>query len=226
LGGGGRRDDDGPLPRRAEGAAGVLEALRLAIDALREADSAETSQQVLEGWDDVIDAFYREVEKRCTDLLALQQPVAGDLRLILSSFKIVTDLERVGDLSLNLAQYAASGGAFLLVPRSRVVELAEHAQKMFEDALRAFRKDDAELAKGLIERDLKLNAEFDSLRTETLRQLVKSVGEQHTVPLAAEIAGDAVTALLSIRDIERIGDHAENIGRRIVYWLTGEAKYL
>ena len=81
----------------------VLERLRMGLDALERKDE-DLAWGVIDG-DDEVNGLYLDLERDCIDLLALQQPVAGDLRFIAASFKIITDLERVGDLATNLGEY-------------------------------------------------------------------------------------------------------------------------
>jgi phosphate transport system protein len=202
----------------------VVEGLRLGLRALRDHD-----RQIAEGldeWDDTIDAKTLEIEKECTDLLALQQPVAVDLRLILSAFKIVTDLERVADLAVNLGEYAMASEAFVLVPKEKLLALGGFACKMIEDGLRAFHERDVEGAKAVIFRDREMDQRCWDLRTEVLTQIIRSARQTLSDEAARKIAGNVITVLWSIRDLERVGDHAVNICARTIYWLTANPEYI
>ncbi len=202
----------------------VVEGLRLGLRALRDHD-----REIAEGldeWDDQIDALHLEIEKECTDLLALQQPVAVDLRLILSAFKIVTDLERVADLAVNLGEYAMASEAFVLVPKEELLALGGFACEMIEDSLRAFHERSVEEAKAVIFRDREMDQRCWDLRTEVLTQIIRSARQTLSDEAARKLAGNVITVLWSIRDLERVGDHAVNICARTIYWLTANPEYI
>ena len=202
----------------------VDEGLAMGLKALRDHDR-EVAES-LDDWDDTVDAKTLEIEKRCTDLLALQQPVAVDLRLILSAFKIVTDLERVADLAVNLGEYAMASEAFVLVPKEELLGLGEFARGMLRDALKAFHDRDVEEAKAVIFRDREMDQRCWNLRTEVLTQIIRSARQTLSDEEARELAGNVITVMWSIRDLERVGDHAVNICARTIYWLTANPEYI
>jgi phosphate transport system protein len=202
----------------------VLEGLRMGLQAIREHDRALA--EGLDEWDDTVDQMALDMEKKCTDLLALQQPVAVDLRLIISVFKIVTDLERVADLAVNLGEYALVSEAFVLVPKEELLDLGLFACSMLADSLQAFRARDLEKAKEVIQRDRQMDQRCWDLRTEMLTEIIRSAGKAHTKKQAKGIADNTITVLWSIRDLERVGDHAVNICARTIYWLTASPKYI
>lgn len=202
----------------------VLEGLRMGLQAIRDHDRALGAS--LDDWDDTPDQLALEIEKKCTDLLALQQPVAVDLRLIVSVFKIVTDVERVADLAVNLGEYALVSEAFVLVPKEELLNLGQLARHMLEDALEAFRTRDLARSKEVIKRDHELDQRCWDLRTEVLTEIIRSAGKAHSSKEAKKIADNTITVLWSIRDLERIGDHAVNICARTIYWLTANPEYI
>lgn len=180
----------------------------------------------LDAWDDAIDDRTLEVEHQCTNLLALQQPVAIDLRQILSAFKIVTDLERVADLAVNLGEYALESEAFVLVSQGELKQLGELADGMLHDALEAFRHKDTEKARKVIKRDRDMDQGCWNLRSAVLTEIIRTASERTSSEQAQEIADDIITVLWSIRDLERIADHAVNICARTIYWLEADSTYI
>ncbi len=202
----------------------VMEGLKMGLRALREHD--RTLAESLDEWDETVDQSALEIEKTCTDLLALQQPVAVDLRLIISAFKIVTDLERVADLAVNVGEYSLVSEAFVLVPKEELLQLGEIASGMLSDSLEAFRTKDVARAKQAIARDRVMDQRCWDLRTEMLTQIIQRAKHAHTSEQAKRIAGNTITVLWSIRDLERVADHTVNIGARTIYWLTANPEYI
>jgi phosphate transport system protein len=202
----------------------TLEGLRMGLQAIRDHDMALAES--LDEWDDAIDDLNLTMEKKCTDLLALQQPVAVDLRLIVSVFKIVTDLERIADLAVNLGEYAMASEAFVLVPKGELLALGDFACEMLKDCLRAFQEKDPEEAREVIFRDRVMDQSCWDLRTEVLTQIIRSARQTLSDEEAREIAGNVITVLWSIRDLERVADHAVNICARTIYWLTANPEYI
>jgi len=202
----------------------VIEGLELGLKAIRDHD-----REIAEGldeWDDEVDDLTLEIERQCTDLLARQQPVAIDLRLIVSVFKIVTDLERAADLAVNLGEYAMVSEAFVLVPKEELLKLGSFACEMLEDSLEAFRAKDIERAKEVILRDREMDQRCWDLRTEVLTRLISGARRTRSASKAEKIATNTITVLWSIRDLERVADHAVNICARTIYWLTANPEYI
>ncbi|MFT4883361.1 MAG: phosphate transport system protein [Natronomonas sp.] len=189
----------------------------LAVLETRDADDART---VIEG-DDEINERYLALEGDCIGLFALQQPVAGDLRFIASTFKILTDLERVADLATNLAAYAVE------VERDRYSEVdvrhvGERTAAMVEDALAAYRDADADTARDIAARD----DDVDRLCETASRTVIEDLLRTDYGDDAAARLEDASRLLLMIRDLERVGDHAVNVCARIVYMAEHDAALL
>ncbi len=197
----------------------VLEGLDLGLRALREHDRALAES--LDAWDDQVDELNFSIEKECLDLLALQQPVAIDLRLITSVFKIITDLERAADLAVNVGQYGMDVGVFVLVPKEELMALGEFAREMLREAVDAFVSKDIERSHEIIRRDEQMDERCWQLRRRVLAKLLELAREAHSPQEAKEFVDDVIPVLWSIRDLERVGDHAVNISERTIYMVTG-----
>jgi phosphate transport system protein len=154
-----------------------------------------------------------EIDGRCVKLLALHQPMAVDLRMILSAVKINTDLERVGDLAINIAEAALrylahpSVNELIDIPR-----MADIAQTMLRDALDAFVTRDTALAQRVLDAD----DELDALKTQVFRDLLTYMLQS---PQTIEPALDLI---LVSRHLERIGDHATNIAEDVIFMVSAK----
>ncbi|MFC4407484.1 phosphate signaling complex protein PhoU [Haloarchaeobius iranensis] len=191
--------------------------LSLALDAL---DGDETAAHRVVDGDDAVNQTYVALENRCLDLFALQQPVASDLRIVAASFKIITDLERIGDLASNLGTYALTEQRSS-VPEVDVVALAEDVQAMVEDGMTAYAERDVEACYELADRDDRVDA--NGLRAS--EQLVRALIEREHVTDAwsvERVLDDVSRLLLTVRDLERIGDHAVNIAARTAYMVEND----
>jgi phosphate transport system protein len=196
----------------------VQDRLRTALEALEGKDE-ELAWQVIEG-DHEVNQMYLDLEQDCIDLLALQQPVAGDLRFIAASFKVITDLERVGDLAVNLADYTmeAERDAF---PEVDIQEIGQRTISMIEDAMAAYQAEDAEACYAIADRDDDVDERCERASELVMRDLI----ERETVDSEAEterLMQDVYRLLLTIRDLERIGDHAVNIAARTLYMVEND----
>ena len=168
--------------------------------------------QVLRG-DEPINELHIEIDKRCFQLLALHQPMAVDLRAIVAAVKINTDLERVGDLAVNISEAAKRYA--LHPPVKQVIDIprmGDIAQSMLRDALDSFVRRDMTLAQQVLDEDDKL----DSLKTQIFRELLTIMLED---PVTVE---PAIDLILISRHLERIGDHATNIAEDAVYAAAAE----
>ncbi|MFB6354844.1 MAG: phosphate signaling complex protein PhoU [Halobacteriales archaeon] len=193
----------------------VLERLRLGLDALEQKDD-ELAWQVIEG-DDEINELYLELEQDCIDLLALQQPVAGDLRFIAASFKIITDLERIADLAVNLGDYALDARRDVF-PDVDIQGVGDVVLEMVEDSMTAYDEEDTEACFDIAARDDDVDAECTRASQVVVRDLIETQLEDgHDEDTVEELMTDVQRLLLTIRDLERIGDHAVNIAARTLY---------
>lgn len=152
------------------------------------------------------------IEERCLDILAKHQPVAVDLRRVCAALKINADLERIGDLALNLAERTESLVEFpeVGVPQ-KLEEMVDVALDMVRDARRSFVELDASLAHAVRERD----DEVDNMNEEVIHRLLRRMEED-----PAQVAG-YLHVFSASRIVERIGDHATNIAEDVIYLVSG-----
>lgn len=183
----------------------VRESVRGIVE--REHDAIEA---VLAG-DEPINDLHMEIDDRCFKLLALHQPMAADLRVIVAAVKINTDLERVGDLAVNIAE---AGKRYLQHPQVKplidIPRMGELAQKMLRDALDAFVRRDMALAEAVLAADDTL----DALKTQIFRELLTYMLQ------APETIEPALDLILISRHLERIGDHATNVAEDVIFILS------
>lgn len=178
--------------------------------ALRDLD-LELADETIE-MDNNIDDSAEDIEKSATHLLALQHPLAGDLRLIIASIKVATDLERISDLGINIAEIAKSIEGEHVKPLIDIPKMAEITEDMLQKSLQAFENLDVELAKEAAARD----DEVDKLFYGTWMELINMMVEDPT------IITNATHLLFVLRYLERIGDHVSNICESVIYIANGE----
>ena len=182
------------------------EQVRTAVKGLVDRDHA-LIDQVLVG-DDPLNSLHIEIDNRCFTLLALYQPMAADLRTIVAAVKINTDLERVGDLAVNIAEAARRYASHPPVKKLiDIPRMATIAQTMLRDALDAFVRRDTDLAQQVLNEDDRL----DSLKTQIFRELLTYMLQD---PSTIEPALDLI---LISRHLERIGDHATNVAEDVIF---------
>lgn len=189
----------------------VLGQLLRALEAL-ETDDHDVARGVIES-DDQINQRYLELEGDCIDLVALQQPVASDLRFVAASFKILTDLERIGDLATNLARYAFAGSSEITA-EIRIQKIGETAYNQVREAIDAYVDADTEACRALADRDDELDAACQNASEAVVRELIAGEPDRWDIE---QLLDDVSRLLLTIRDLERIGDHAVNIAGRTLY---------
>jgi len=177
-----------------------------AIDALKRRDRALAEEIFAD--DQAIDRLEIEIDERCIRLLALRQPVGQDLRFIISALKIVTDLERVGDHAVNIAQSAIKLSAEPeLKPLIDIPRMAAIATRMLTEALDAFVRNDAAAARAILTED----DEVDHLKTQIFRELLSYMLEK------PESITRALELILVSRNLERVGDLATNVAEEVVF---------
>jgi len=196
----------------------VHDRLLNAMEALVAVDEARAD--VIGKGDDEIDDTYVEIEKQCSDLLALQQPVASDLRLITASFKIITDLERIGDKVVNLTDYTKLLRKRRILDEEDIRELGSFSSEMLEDALKYYEERDLDGARELVERDDRMDEMCENSTNEILGHLIEKESETLTTEEATQLGQQVSTELLTIRDLERVADHATNIAARTIYLVS------
>jgi phosphate transport system protein len=184
----------------------VEDQIRRVMRALIERDDA-LAQDVI-ARDQQVDAYDNEVDETCVSLLALHQPTAGDLRFITTAMKIVTDLERMGDQAVNIAQRVLElNREPQLKPYIDLPRMATSAQRMVKESLDAFVARDTELARKVLGED----AEVDALKEQIFRELLTFMMEDaRTIPRAIRL-------ILISRFLERLADHATNIAEMVIY---------
>jgi phosphate transport system protein len=159
-----------------------------------------------------INRLEREIDQAALDLLAMEQPMAIDLRFILSVIKINADLERVGDAAKSISDRVRSmeqmAQADLPVDIPRMAELAE---EMVRKSLQAFIEGDAELARSI----LTMDDAVDAMNRAAYKALTKVMEEQ------SHLAPQALNALMISRALERVADHATNIAEDVIFWVQG-----
>jgi phosphate transport system protein len=186
------------------------QAIELAVRALTERDE-KAAQQVLEHEQD-INTIERDIDELGFDLLAMQQPMAVDLRFILAIIKINADLERVGDQAVNVAQRALDLMQFPPVELPiDLARMAEIASDMVRTALESFLAGDADRAQGVLETD----DQVDRMNREIFTVVSSAIKEQ------PEMARQALDTLIVARNLERIADHATNIAEDVIFWKRG-----
>ena len=187
------------------------ERVRACIDALESRDLGVVAQVM--GGDEPINQLHIEIDNRCFRLLALYQPMATDLRAIVSAVKINTDLERVGDLAVNIAEAAQRYTTH--PPVKKLIDIPTMgtiAQTMLRDALDAYVRRDTALAHAVLNADDQL----DALKTQVFRDLLTYMIKD---PVTVEPALDLI---LISRHLERIGDHATNIAEDVIFMVSAQ----
>ncbi len=188
-------------------------ALGLAVEALLERDGrkAQRGHQRRPGHRP---AWRSRSRSMCINLLALQQPMARDLRMLTSALKIANDLERVGDHAVNIAQSAERlADQRAIAPEPEIVEMARLARDMLSDALEAFIRGDAQAGREVCRRDDKV----DVLHRSVFRILLTHMMEDpHTIGAGMEL-------FLVSRNLERVADLATNIGEDVVFLVEGKS---
>ncbi|MFP4660604.1 MAG: phosphate signaling complex protein PhoU [Halanaerobiales bacterium] len=189
----------------------VEEAINKSIQALKDGD-LELAQKV-KNEDDKIDDMEIILEEKCTKLIALQQPVAKDLRMIIVISKLVTDLERIGDHASNIANMVLEiGNEPLIKPLIDIPRMTEIVTRRLRETIDAFVNMDIELAKKVARED----EEIDIIDKQILRELLTFMMED------PKTIRQATSLMFISRFLERIGDHSTNICERIVYMVSGE----
>ena len=160
-----------------------------------------------------INRMEREIDGLALDLLAMEQPMAVDLRFILSVIRINADLERVGDQAVNIATRVLDLGTQANVDLPvDIPRLAHLAGAMVRKALQAFIEGDAEMARSV----LMLDDQVDDMNRDAFRSLGDLIKQ------TPDLAPQALNALIISRNLERVGDHATNIAEDVIFWVRGD----
>ncbi len=191
-------------------AALVEGAINTAVQSLVKRDS-DLAKKTFEG-EEQINSMEIDIGDKCLKLLALRQPMAVDLRFITSSMKIITDLERMGDQAVNIAERAISlNQEPQLKPYIDIPQMAEIAQSMVKDVLDAFVNRDPKLARSVCQRDDMV----DRLNDQVFRELLTYMdSDPQTITRAVHL-------MIVCRCLERIADHATNIAEHVIFLVDG-----
>jgi phosphate transport system protein len=191
----------------------VEEMTKIALDAFGRHDQ-ELARATVDR-DVEIDRLEMDIDERCVRVLARRQPVASDLRFITTTLKIVTDLERMGDLAVNLCERVMDLDADSLKSvRASLVQMGQVVAEMQHEALDAFIQGDAARAERVIQRDSVVDATYAKIFPELLGHMMQDPNNVSTAQRLQSIA----------KYLERIADHATNLGEMVVFMVRGEDK--
>lgn len=202
----------------------VVERYKDALVAMESGDT-QRADQIIRG-DDEINSRYLELEGECINLVAHHQPVAGDLRLITASFKILTDLERIADLAVNLA-VGTEYGPSDIYDTVDTRDLGMTAADMVASAVEAYERDATDACRAVAAAEDSLDADCEAANRRIIRELIaERTDDDHDDQALAAMVNQTTHALLTVRDIERVGDHAVNIAARTLYMLESDDELL
>lgn len=191
----------------------IEEAIDRSITAYEKHDN-ELAQSIIDN-DKQIDDLEREVETQCLRLLLRQQPVAKDLRAISTALKIVTDMERIGDHAVGIADILLRVSDQSLLQTLEHIPLMAHiASSMVKDSVDAFVHSDMKVSREVIRRDDEVDHLFHTIQQEIISILVQNTGNPD----------GAIDLLMITKYLERIADHAENIAQWVIFYMTGSLK--
>lgn len=191
----------------------VEQAIEYAIDAIvhHDVDKAKSNME----YDNDIDHQMRDIEALCMKLLMKQQPVASDLRLVSAALRMVADMERIGDQAADISEISIYLSDARDLPEMEVIKkMAAESMIMVVDAIQAFVNRDMEKAEEVVQRD----DVMDELFLEAKRTLIRLIQDK------TDYTEAAADLLLVSKYFERIGDHAENIAKWVIYTISGERR--
>lgn len=191
----------------------IERAIASAAKALTEQDVALAKLAI--SYDEEVDQKEKDIEALCLKLLLQQQPVAGDLRLISSALKMITDMERIGDQAADISEIAIFLSEKPYIKKlEHIPEMAKSTINMVNDSIDAFVKKDLDLAHKVVRDDDIVDNLFDIIKSELT----------HLISEDVENGGEALDLLMIAKYFERIGDHATNIAEWVIFSITGEHK--
>jgi phosphate transport system protein len=187
------------------------ELVELSVEALLTRDRGKAEAVIVR--DHEIDQHELDVERLGIELLATQQPMARDLRFLIGAIKVSSDLERVGDHAVNIAQSAIrlTNVPATITPSPEIEDMARRARAMLSDALDAFLRGDGRLGREVCQADDQVDALHDSVFRILLTHMM---ADPATIQRALSL-------ILIARNLERVGDHATNIAEEVIYWIQG-----
>lgn len=188
----------------------VISAIQESINALLNKDSLlieDTFRKEKE-----IDSLERDIEQECLKILLMEHPVAGDFREVSAALKMITDLERIGDNARDICEIALQFNGKTYIKRlEHIPEMAKNAIAMVKDSVQSYIDQDLELARGLDKRDDRVDDLFEIVKKDLIL----------LINLDSSSADDAIMILMIAKYLERIADHAVNIGEWVDYCITG-----
>lgn len=185
-------------------------AIANATNALSEGD-VHQAQAVIEA-DEEIDQMEKDIERLCLKLLLQQQPVASDLRRISAALKMITDMERIGDQTSDIAEIVSTAKEYQRIDVEEISTMAKAVSKMVRNSVNAYVTKDLELAKNVILADDVVDEYFEEIK-ERMIQYIKDEQGEH---------GKHIFNLIMVtKYLERIGDHATNIAEWVEFSITG-----
>lgn len=186
------------------------DAIACAAKALLEGDDSLCEKAVQ--LEEEIDLMNKNIEQQCVRLLLHQQPMASDLRQVTVAQKMVTDMERIGDQAVDIAQLHRFIQDSQVKSDVHIADMARATIKMVTDSVEAFVRADAEAAAAVIAYDDVVDGLFESVKSELVVRLEQD----------SSVAGDCLDLLMIAKYFERIGDHAVNIAEWVLYYITGQ----
>ena len=186
------------------------EMVHYAVKVVVERDDSHLAS--VQDWERQVNGLHIEIDDVCLRLIALHQPAAGDLRLIAAAIKINSDLERVGDQAVNIAETGVYLCKEPVIKLGDIPRMVEVAAGMLKDSLDAFARGDVELARDVIKRD----DEEDRLKSQTFNELVTLMQRD------ASAIQRGMDIILIARNLERIADHATNVAEDVIFMVLGK----
>lgn len=185
--------------------------IKLAVESLKEQDLEKANLAIR--LDDAVDELEYEIENKCLLLIALQQPIAKDLRSLGTLLKVITDMERVADYGVNIAKVTlAIGNEKLIKPLVDIPKMGAIIEEMLDKSMESFMKENIQLARTVAEMDDQVEGFYKNIHDELLSIMAEN-------PFVLK---QSTSLLLVARHLERIADHTTNICERIIYMVTGE----
>ena len=188
-------------------------AITNAAHALKE-DDVEQASAVMEE-DEEIDQMEKDVERLCMKLLLQQQPVAKDLRRISAALKMITDMERIGDQTADIAEIVMTGKAYAENQMEEIDKMAADVRKMVRQSVKSYVNKDLELARQVQLADEKVDESFDKVRDHLIAYIKAEQGHH---------SKEIFNLIMITKYLERIGDHAVNIAEWVEFSITGVHK--
>ena len=173
--------------------------------------SIEQAKEVIIA-DEEIDQMEKDIERLCLKLLLQQQPVARDLRQISAALKMITDMERIGDQTSDIAEIIISEKKSEASDIPKIGKMSEAAARMVRDSVRAYVNKDLELARQVMEADNEVDLLFEDNKKELIEFIAQNNGDQ---------GKEAIDLIMVAKYLERIGDHATNIAEWVEFSITG-----